>query len=449
MIIKISDHYLPEKKYIIDTIIGHFLGLEYKIEIDNSSDEYKVEIENGNLIIISDSFFSKLYKNNDYLKNENIPNKIKSTNNPFVVEKNLPIIYGDDTLEKFEKESSTTIKCGVDIFASSFFMLTRWEEYAIETRDKFGRFSSHNSLAYINNFLNRPVVNEYAEMLWNMLEHLDYEKPRKKRNYTVTLTHDIDHLFRWRSMKILAKKLGKDLIHNKSLKEALVSGRSFLKSKVNWELDPFMTTSFLMDTSEEINVKSHFFFMSGSGKDNYGGYSSATLKKSNILTEIVERDHIIGFHPSYNTYNDEALWQSELSKLQAVVPEEISCGRQHALMFEIPYTWRLWEKANMQWESTMGYADTEGFRSGTCYEYKVFDVLDRKTLNIVEKPLLMMDTTFFTYQKIRKQEIYERVNKIKAQVQKYAGEFVILWHNSNLTGQKKQIYLDIVKSVRK
>ena len=37
----------------------------------------------------------------------------------------IPIIYGTD---KMQRESNGDVVVGLDIFASTFFMLTRWEE---------------------------------------------------------------------------------------------------------------------------------------------------------------------------------------------------------------------------------------------------------------------------------------------------------------------------------
>ena len=73
------------------------------------------------------------------------------------------------------------IECGIDIFASSFFMLTRWEEYVNKIRDMHNRFPAYASLACKNNFLDRPIVNEYVEMLWNMLKFLGCKQEKKKR----------------------------------------------------------------------------------------------------------------------------------------------------------------------------------------------------------------------------------------------------------------------------
>ena len=49
-----------------------------------------------------------------------------------------------------------------DIFASSFYLLSRYEEYLPHVTDDFGRFMAKESLAYNHRFLNQPVVDIWA-----------------------------------------------------------------------------------------------------------------------------------------------------------------------------------------------------------------------------------------------------------------------------------------------
>jgi len=142
--INIPNNFLPERKYILDILFNEFLGLKFKINVKYVSKNYEIVLENGKKLIIKDLFFSNFEDGLNYLDKKNIPEKIKFFKNQFIVEKNFPVIYGDDEFKIKEDE----IICGIDIFASSFFMLTRWEEYANKTRDLHNRFPATASLAY-------------------------------------------------------------------------------------------------------------------------------------------------------------------------------------------------------------------------------------------------------------------------------------------------------------
>jgi hypothetical protein len=56
-------------------------------------------------------------------------------------------------------------------------------------------------------------------------------------------------------------------------------------------------------------------------------------------------------------------------------------------------TWHFWEEVGLQYGSTLTFADHAGFHCGICYEYPVFDLLDKKMLKLKERPLLVMEKT--------------------------------------------------------
>jgi len=407
----IPNNNIQERKYVIDILIGEFLGLTYEVTVDSGIDSWNIVLENGNKLVIQDHFFNKFKKDLEYLDEKNIPKKIEFSKNDFIVENDIPVIYGNSQFSIF---NSQLIKCGVDIFASSFFMLTRWEEYVNKIRDKHNRFPAYASLAYKNNFLDRPIVNEYVEMLWNMLRFLGCKQDRKKREYELVLTHDVDYTFRFRNFKDIVRVLIADLLIRREIKE--------FKRNINYILtktDPFDTYDYLMDISESIGIKSYFFLhSSNSAKQDIN--NDKYLKK--ISKKIIDRGHFLGYHPSYDAYNNYELFVNDKEKMENIIKQKLTFGRQHYLRFEVPTTWQIWEEAEMEWESTIGYSGFNGFRSGVCFEYVVFNILRRKKLSLKEKPLIIMDVSI-------KNLDYEL--KLIQEIKKYNGESVILWHNSS------------------
>jgi len=436
LIIKIPSNNIEERKYIIDILLGEFLGFNYKLIVDNGElriKDWVIELDNGNKLIMKDCFFSKFPKDLEYLKEENIPKKVEFGKNDFIVENDIPVIYGNSQFSIF---NSQLIKCGVDIFASSFFMLTRWEEYVNKTRDKHNRFPAYASLAYKNNFLDRPIVNEYVEMLWNMLRFLECKQERKKREFKFILTHDVDVTYKYMNLLSGVREIIGDILKRKNLYLAFENLSNKILSHLKLKKDPFDTYDYLMDISESIGVKSYFFLhSSNNAKEDVD--NDKFLKK--IARKILNRGHFLGYHPSYNSYNNFELFIKDKEKIESIIEKKLTFGRQHYLRFEVPTTWQIWEKAGMEWDSTLSYADKEGFRCGVCYSYSVFDIISRKKLNLKEKPLIVMEGSFTTYQpNITPKEIEEKIEKLIKKVKKYKGEFVFLWHNSSFGGSWKR-----------
>jgi hypothetical protein len=399
-----------------------FLGLEIDISADDSVSDYVIEVSGGKKLILKDHFFSC---HTDYLKEEYIPREISYLHVPLFSDEDLIVLFGENKLEVSENE----MICGADIFASSFFMLTRWEEHVINEKDAHYRFPAQKSLACKKNFLLRPVVNEYVEFLWNMLVYLGCGQKRKERQYKLLPTHDVDILYRWKNPYSLIRAVGKELLINRKIKSAVCLIKNYISVKKGKEKDPMDTFDFLMDCAENSSSKACFFFLSCGNTAYERNYNILSSKIGRVMHRIHERGHGMGLHPSYNSFNNRNMLLYEKQILERVTLKKIVCSRQHYLRFDIPQTWRQLDEIGMEIDSTMIYSDVPGFRCGVCYEFPVFDIEERKPLNLIEYPLIWMDR-----QVLGKgdEQIIEELTLLKNRVKKYNGRFVFLWHNSNI-----------------
>src|SRR5690554_5793754 len=76
----------------------------------------------------------------------------------------------DDTFGFFPVSSSSALP--FDIFASSFYMISRYEEYLPHVKDEKGRFMASESLAFQSGFLHQPIVDIWAyKFKLKLLEH--------------------------------------------------------------------------------------------------------------------------------------------------------------------------------------------------------------------------------------------------------------------------------------
>ncbi len=423
MKITIPNNNLQERQYILDILFTEFLGLNFEVEIDDSIYDWIIEFDNSKLIFKDDFFYQ--YKDDlSYLELDNLPKKVSYVSNDFIVENDIPVLYGSDEISVKNNE----IYCGIDVFASSFFMLTRWEEYVNKNRDNHNRFPAIESIALKNNFLDRPIVNEYVEMLWNMLVYLGYSKKRKERTFSLMATHDVDEPIRYRNPYIYLRRFIAELIKNKSLRGAFY----VVLTAFGMRKDSFDTFDWLMDVSEKSGIKSYFFFM-GKGQTRHDNrYKSRDKFIEKLISKIKKRGHHIGMHPTYNAYNNDVQFKAEKNELEKNLQTEIKFGREHFLRFEVPTTWQIWEDNDMEWDSTLSYADKEGFRCGVCYDFSVFNILTRSKLNLIEIPLTVMEGSFVTYQKnISVVEMETKIHWLLEKAKKYKGTFVFLWHNSS------------------
>ena len=439
--IYIPNNNIAERRYIIDTVFSEFLGVDYALKIEEGKEHWAIELRDGRRVLFEDHFFNRFLGELEYLQEKNIPQSVAFTNNRFIPDDDIPIIFGTSHLES----TSQTIICGIDIFASIFFMLTRWEEYVNKRRDSHNRFPATASLAYKWNFLHRPVVNEYLEMLKKMLVVMGFNGEFKRREYKLILTHDIDHIYAWDSFGKFLSNLLRDLIKRTSLKNFFYSLSRYIKMRLGRELDPYDTYDYIMDLSEQLGVKSHFFFMGEGVTKHDNSYRSSSKEAKKIVQNILQRGHFVGIHPTYNAYNDLKQFQKEKEELERNFNTPIRFGREHYLRFELPTTWQIWEESGMQWDSTLAYADEDGFRCGVCYEFSVFNILQRERLQLKERPLIFMDAN--GVEKYSPQKMEEILYGLICQVERYRGDFVLLWHNSSYNTVKWQRFKRVYEGV--
>ncbi|MCC3861723.1 polysaccharide deacetylase family protein [Pseudemcibacter aquimaris] len=449
--IRCSKSLETEKKYIFDVVIKEFLGLEYKIEFTN---EVKtIELTINTKILFLDSTFWKLAKE-DYL-NENLLPDVKFTENPYTIEHDIPILFGHEIIER----SENAINCGLDIFGSCFFMLSRMEEAIINERDHHNRFAGSTSIAYKYNFLDRPIVDEYVEMLWNMISQLDPTLKRSKPKPTLFITCDVDFPYdsALHSIKKTARKSVGDLIKRKNFKSFFETWKNYFFYKLSLETDDeiYDNLYWIMDQNEAIGNKVAFYFIpySTDKKDNPVDFSSS--KMCRLLNDIHHRGHEIGIHPGYNCFNNEHNFKISFNKLKETlaklnINQPIIGGRMHYLRWNNFTTPQLWEQCELQYDSSLSFADLAGFRCGTSKEFSMFDLKNRQKLNLKQRPLITMDCTIIEdrYEGLGySNHAFDRFFYFKNKCKQYNGQYVLLWHNNFFKNRKdKELYINLINN---
>ena len=421
ILIEVPEYKQEEIGYVLDVIFTEFLQIDYEKKVtSNQSNTYKIILENGATILLKDKLFVS-YCNEPF----NFPRpkeKLERLNHPKFSVTNLPIIYGEPEIKFFDKEN--LLKCNVDIFGSIFFMLTRIEEVNSSEHDNHDRVFSDNSLAYKNDFFVRPIVNEYVNLLWEIFEYFGVNQKKKENKFEIISTHDIDFI----RPKFNIKTLLADLILTKSIKTPIKRIAQWIRNE-----NTFDVFNWLMLVSEKNGLKSRFYFLSNGKSIKDNGFRLSDPLFLDIIQRIKKRNHIIGFHPGYDTFDNPKEWKRQKSELEDVIQKKVIEGRQHYLRFKIPNTWRIWEENNMRLDTTLGYSLRPGFRCGTSMEFTVFDVKKRSKLKLKEQPLVAMDTTFNSRRYLNKtlNDTYNELNGLKSTCKQFNIPFTILFHNSS------------------
>lgn len=413
--------FIEEKNYVFN-IISDLLGAELILEFQKR-DEYKLILPNGKSIVFNDSFFGRI-KDNDYIKTENIPTEISYLSNNYI--KDLPIIFGDNSFS----ESGIEIKLGLDIAASVFFMISRWEEAAIKHNDDHGRFPAELSVAVKNGFIRRPVVDEYIGLLKEIIQKLDASVSFSEHTPRVIITCDVDSFEKFSSGKVLKMFAGHlikrfdPFLFASDLMKYL--GKTFFGSR-----DPYEKFGRIFSIAEKFGTKPVYFILTSHEGPYNNGWFTAAEKDIGIFRTLKEKGSEIGLHYGYFSLLNEKniiLEKAELEKKYNIKAEK---GRAHFLQFDIRSSFDILEKAGIKEDSTLGYSRHAGFRCGTGREYKPWDIDRKRVYDTIEHPLIVMDTTLYAHNKLKKDQIKAEFEYFIRISNKYQTDIMMLIHNSS------------------
>jgi hypothetical protein len=412
--------FAQEKEYIAGILLSELCGLDWEIHFSEACTDYVIELANGTTVRINDAFFGSC--NGDYLRSDLIPESGTDVTNPFD-HTPLAVLYGEP---EFTADSGRYY-CGLDLFASAYFMVTRWEEHVLPCRDRHGRFPAEHALATRTGWLNRAIVHEWSRFLEQIFNSLGFRLPERNTRFRLDISCDVDHPELWKNPADWFRSIGGALIRRRDIGEAVY----WLKYKLSGSKDPFDVFDEWFDMFEKYNLGVQFNFLSERAKGSDCWYALNDPFVVKTMKKIRGRGHKIGLHTSYESFDHPELIHVERAKLEEISGENINHSRAHYLRFRAPETWQQLSGAGIISDSSVGYPEAEGFRTGMCTSYPVFDFLNRKTLPLREEPLVAMDVTLALYRRYTPQQALERLFELKKEVLKYNGTFTLLWHNSS------------------
>jgi hypothetical protein len=340
--------------------------------------------------------------------------------------------YEDGRKPFVERREDGTVVFYSDILAATFFMLSRWEETVVPVRDAHDRFPATASVAYKQGFLDRPIIDEYALILQAWLKVLLPRWQPNASHFSVKLSHDIDTVRSHANLRSAVRSCAGELLKRRSPSKALQALHGVIRPVHDLMYQGILE---LADLSEEYGFKSAFYFMGAETSSYDRGYEPSSTLVRQCIGDLVERGHEVGFHPGYHTLDDPTRFAWEKSRVQEATGSEAMGGRQHYLRFRVPHTWRMWNDAALAYDSTLSYADCEGFRCGTCHPFAPFDIERNREMTVLEVPLTIMDVTLQRYRGLTPEEGQERILTLAERCRRVGGVFTLLWHNTSLQGE--------------
>ena len=279
---------------------------------------------------------------------------------------------------------------------------TAERERRSEVRDRFERVpSSENALAAAG--LDRtPVVSHAAAALRSAVASAAGARPLRLvapwphgRRWAAAFTHDLDLVALWPLSTGLRLA---ELVRKGDRARAAIVARAAFAGVAG---DPVRRGVDAMLDAER-GIAATWFVLCGTptpvtvcrGDLTYRPESAAARA---IIAAVADAGHEVALHGSFETLDRDNAFAEQRARLTRITGRAVSGVRQHFLRMRPGRTERAMHAAGFRYDSTTGFADRNGFRTGIADVCPVWDPALEQASGFVEIPFCFMDRALSKY----------------------------------------------------
>jgi hypothetical protein len=355
--------------------------------------------------------------------------------NPLPLVEGIPLLFGRPVIERVNGR----LVVQADIVAATYFLVTRYEEMVRpEVRDTHGRFPGRESLASRHGFLDRPVVDEYADLLRTWLGEAGLPVEPSPRRFAVCLTHDVDYVRKYDRLRDIPRRADSVI--------------EMIRGACAWcglAHDPYDVFEELFERDGMVREKLGaercrviYFFLAGGQTPCDGLYDIRGARARGVIGRVMRSGARVGLHTSYEAGLNAECIAPEAETLRSVAGTAVADNRYHFLGWRDPGHGHVLAKAGLTDDWTLGYADVAGFRLGVCRPIELFDPVRMEPLGLRGHPLTLMDVTLSRseYMGLDEDEALAFCETIVRHTRKHRGELTLLWHNTEFEKRPGQYH---------
>jgi hypothetical protein len=321
-----------------------------------------------------------------------------------------------------------------DIFAASFYLLSRYEEYLPHEKDEYGRYAHKNSLAFKEKFLRQPLVNIWIDAFRKRLKEKFSQFQIPNSQFRFVPTYDIDEAWAYKHKSFLRTAGGMMRSMMAGQWAELKERRSVLNGAAKDEYDSY---EWMDELHKKYQLTPVYFFHVASSNGRYDKNILPSVKEmQDIICHHSER-YDIGVHPSWQSGDQPRKLKEEILRLGHIAGKIINSSRQHYIRFNLPVTFRQLIDAGIHSDYSMGYGSINGFRASTASPFYWYDLENESQTELLLFPFCYMDANSFFEQKLNADQAFEEMMYYFQQVRSVNAMLITIWHNSFLGTAKR------------
>ena len=333
-----------------------------------------------------------------------------------------------------------------DIFAASFFLLSRYEEYLPHVKDDYGRFPAHESIAYKNNFLKQPVVDIWANKFLEVLEEKYGKLEFDNNTFKFKPVFDIPVAYKYKNKETIRTIAG---ITKSIIRLDFKSIIERFKVVLGFKRDPYDTFKWIINVHKKKRIVPTFFFLLG----DYSSYDRNINHKNNHFISLIKSvgDYAtLGLKVSYKALDSIEVLKKEKERIETITNRTLSISRNSYTKINLPYSYRNLIDVEIKEDMSMGYTTDIGFRAGTSYPFYFYD-LDYE----IQTPLKLIPFVIVDHVLLKKTTFAEREKilvDILNQIKDVNGTFVPIFHNYTFNEEEqwknfRKLYSELLKKI--
>ncbi|QXP59890.1 polysaccharide deacetylase family protein [Olleya sp. HaHaR_3_96] len=318
-----------------------------------------------------------------------------------------------------------------DIFAASFYLISRYEEYLPHVKDDYGRFTAQESMAFKNNFLDQPVVDIWAYKFKKLLENNYPDYQFTKQQYNVIPVIDVPVAYEYK-LKGMMRTLSGTFIDVLTFRFKRLYQRYSVLS--GFKRDPYDTYKYIINKQKSSKYKFVFFFLLGDFSTYDKNINPQKQKFVSLIKHVADYCQV-GIKISFFALTDIELLKEEKSRMEAIINNAILGSRQSFSKVNLPESYRNLVELEIPEDYTMGYVNHLGFRAGTCTPFLFYDLDFEVQTPLKVVPYQAIDFAFLKYSSLLDKE--QALNRLINTIKKVNGTFVPVFHNYTFSKQDR------------
>ena len=334
----------------------------------------------------------------------------------------------DDSKCFFYNENGTI---PFDIFAASFYLISRYEEYLPHLKDVYGRFSYQESIAHKNDFLEEPVIDIWAFKLKESLRSFFPNIIFEEKKFNLKTIIDVPSVYYYKNKGFL-RTIGGIFTDLARLKPKNIYSRLLVLFRL--QKDPYDTFNWIINKQKQVSDKFLFFFLVG--KFSTYDKNISLVKQPFINTiKLVSDYSIIGLKLSFFALSNLNILKKEKADIESITNRDLTISRNSFSKVNLPINYRNLIKLNIEEDYTMGYVNKIGFRASTCTPFLFYDIDNDIQTPLLINPYNLMDYSLLNINSFldKKEKVIEIIEKVKS----VNGTFTSIFHNYSFSNDPR------------